>query len=49
MEAWVDLGYPGMHQPGVELAIDRKSNALTTAPPSRHMTITIQGEPVMET
>jgi len=41
MEGWVDLGYPVMHRPGVELAIsrsqvrDRKSDALTTTPPSR--------------
>ena len=36
MEGWVDLGYPAMHQPGVELAIFRsvvrRPNHYTTEP-----------------
>jgi len=36
MEGWVDLGYPAMHQPGVELAIFRswvwQRNHYTTEP-----------------
>jgi len=37
MEGWVDLGYPAMHRPGVELAIFRslvrRPNHYTTEPP----------------
>jgi len=38
MEGWVDLGYPAMHRPGVELAIFRsrvrRPNHYTTEPPN---------------
>jgi len=38
MEGWVDLGYPAMHRPGVELAISRSqvrhANHYTTEPPN---------------
>jgi len=40
MEGWVDLGYPAMHRPGVELAISRsqvrRPNHYTTEPPKSH-------------
>jgi len=36
MEGWVDLGYPAMHRPGVELATSRsqvrRPNHYTTEP-----------------
>jgi len=36
MEGWVDLGYPAMHRPGVELAIFRSLvQRPTTTPPSQ--------------
>jgi len=39
MEGWADLGYPAMHQPGVELETSRsqvrRPNHYTTEPPKR--------------
>ena len=39
MEGWVDLGYPAMHQPGVELATSRsqvrRPNHYTTEAPKK--------------
>jgi len=35
MEGWVDLSYPAMHQPGVELATSRSQDRRLTEAPSR--------------
>ena len=49
MEGWVDLGYPAIHRPGVELAIFwlqvRHSNHYTTEPPKVLLTGTYLGVP----
>jgi len=42
MKGWVDLGYPAMHRPGVELAIfrsrDQRPNHYTTERPYLQIT-----------